>query len=196
MQELRNYRANIKGPCRECDKSDSCYGCRGAAYQLTGDYLASDPLCWNNIERQSDIVHLPVAVEKLIPQKSPMRVIDTLVKITERTAETKVTISNDMLFVRDDGSLDEAVYLELMAQSIAALTGFKNVGVSGRVVDGFLIGAKNLEIFSKAHIGDTLTISVFQSARFGDFGIVEGRIYRSDELLAQGEVKVWENSKK
>lgn len=35
----------IKGPCNSCDMTDGCYGCRGAAYQLTGDYLASDPLC-------------------------------------------------------------------------------------------------------------------------------------------------------
>jgi radical SAM protein with 4Fe4S-binding SPASM domain len=45
---LKNYREMIKGPCRNCEKSSECYGCRGAAYQLTGDYLASDPTCWRN----------------------------------------------------------------------------------------------------------------------------------------------------
>ncbi len=45
---LKNYREMIKGPCRTCEKSSECYGCRGAAYQLTGDYLASDPTCWRN----------------------------------------------------------------------------------------------------------------------------------------------------
>ena len=48
LQDLKNYRNTIKGPCRTCEKSDQCYGCRGAAYQITGDYLASDPLCWRN----------------------------------------------------------------------------------------------------------------------------------------------------
>ncbi|BBO92424.1 radical SAM/SPASM domain-containing protein [Desulfosarcina ovata] len=46
LDDLRNYRQTIKGPCRNCEKADGCYGCRGAAYQITGDYLASDPLCW------------------------------------------------------------------------------------------------------------------------------------------------------
>jgi MoaA/NifB/PqqE/SkfB family radical SAM enzyme len=46
--DLRNYRLTIKGPCRSCELAATCYGCRGAAYQLTGDYLASDPLCWRN----------------------------------------------------------------------------------------------------------------------------------------------------
>lgn len=48
ITNLKNYREMIKGPCRSCEKSSECYGCRGAAYQLTGDYLASDPTCWRN----------------------------------------------------------------------------------------------------------------------------------------------------
>jgi radical SAM protein with 4Fe4S-binding SPASM domain len=48
LKDLKNYRQTIKGPCRECAKAEQCYGCRGAAYQMTGDYLASDPLCWYN----------------------------------------------------------------------------------------------------------------------------------------------------
>ncbi|MBU0676083.1 MAG: radical SAM protein [Proteobacteria bacterium] len=46
IQELRNIRTMIKGKCRECDFGEYCYGCRGHAYQVTGDYLAADPLCW------------------------------------------------------------------------------------------------------------------------------------------------------
>ena len=48
VQDLKNFREMIKGECRDCDKAHECYGCRGAAYQLTGDYLASDPTCWRN----------------------------------------------------------------------------------------------------------------------------------------------------
>ncbi len=46
IQELRNIRQNIKGKCGQCEFGEYCYGCRGHAYQVTGDYLASDPLCW------------------------------------------------------------------------------------------------------------------------------------------------------
>ena len=48
VNNLKNYREMIKGECRTCEKAEECYGCRGAAYQLTGDYLASDPTCWRN----------------------------------------------------------------------------------------------------------------------------------------------------
>ena len=48
IRNLKHHRETIKGPCRDCDRAAECYGCRGAAYQMTGDYLASDPLCWRN----------------------------------------------------------------------------------------------------------------------------------------------------
>jgi radical SAM protein with 4Fe4S-binding SPASM domain len=48
LQDLKNHRQTIKGPCGACDQAEECYGCRGAAFQITGDYLASDPLCWRN----------------------------------------------------------------------------------------------------------------------------------------------------
>ncbi len=48
LNNLKNYRELIKGGCRSCEKAAECYGCRGAAYQLTGDYLAADPTCWRN----------------------------------------------------------------------------------------------------------------------------------------------------
>jgi len=51
IKDLKNYRQTIKGPCHSCDKAEQCYGCRGAAYQMTGDYLASDPLCWKNCQK-------------------------------------------------------------------------------------------------------------------------------------------------
>lgn len=46
LQELSRIKDHIKGPCKDCGYHLDCYGCRGTAYSLTGDYLASDPTCW------------------------------------------------------------------------------------------------------------------------------------------------------
>ena len=59
IQGLRNHAHTIKGACAACDKSDECYGCRGAAYNLTGDYLASDPTCWRNVGRAREAALVP-----------------------------------------------------------------------------------------------------------------------------------------
>ncbi|HHL40519.1 MAG TPA: radical SAM protein [Deltaproteobacteria bacterium] len=51
IQDLRNIHSKIEGPCGTCELSPDCYGCRGNAYQMTGNYLASDPKCWLGEER-------------------------------------------------------------------------------------------------------------------------------------------------
>lgn len=45
VRVTRNIDAHIKGKCRSCDLSGTCYGCRGAACQA-GDLFAEDQVCW------------------------------------------------------------------------------------------------------------------------------------------------------
>lgn len=62
IQGMRNIRQNVKGVCQGCEHGSNCYGCRGMAYHLTGDFLGPDPLCWHNPK------HLRIGGEKLQPQ--------------------------------------------------------------------------------------------------------------------------------
>ncbi len=191
IEDLKNYKNLIKGPCRTCDDLDHCYGCRGSAYQLTGDYLASDPLCWKNYHKKDEIIKLPINVENIIPQKFPMKVIDQLVSVQDRKAETSVCISEDMLFLDKNGELNSAVYLEMMAQTMAAYNCFKNMGDPDFDMNGFLLGAKKLEILGKATLGNTLRIIVEKKARLGNFAVVEGKIFKENVILVKGEIKLW-----
>ncbi|MDD2703056.1 MAG: radical SAM protein [Candidatus Omnitrophica bacterium] len=193
LQDLRDYRRTIKGPCRSCDKSLDCYGCRGAAYQLTGDYLASDPLCWENSSCRDKIGYLPRPVDEIVPQKEPMRIVQTLEKIGERSAEITVEVKNGMPFVDDKGMLDEAAFLEMIAQATAAMGGFKQYGAGNKKPEGFLLGARRFQVFSPARVGDVLKVSVFKEAKYGDFGIIKGSVRGNGRVLAQGEIKIWHN---
>jgi radical SAM protein with 4Fe4S-binding SPASM domain len=55
--KLRNIYEHLEGECRKCRHSGECYGCRGNAYQLTGNYLASDPTCWicNKVKNEDPV---------------------------------------------------------------------------------------------------------------------------------------------
>lgn len=195
MQDLKNYKKTIKGPCSECLNLNKCYGCRGAAYQLTGDYLASDPLCWKNVDRLDDIVRLPVNASELIPHKPPMLIVNKLVAIKERESITEVEISKNTIFVSEDGRLDEASYPEIIAQSIAAQDGFRKLRNGGNGPKGFLLGVKNLEILGSARVGDTLRVSACKVAKYGGFGVIKGEIFKGDDIIARGEIKVWQDEK-
>ena len=191
IEDLRNYRKTIKGPCGACEKAAECYGCRGAAYQLTGDYLASDPLCWRLDARQEKIVRLPVSAAGVVPQHPPMRVADRLLEVAERSAVVEYVVPAEGPFIMADGRLDEAAYMELMAQAIAALNGFRTRGNGNGRRRGLLLGAENLEVLGDSRCGDRLSVSVFKYAKYGDFGVVKGTVTRGADVLARGEIKVW-----
>jgi len=46
FKKIRNMNQNLKGPCKECKYHTECYGCRGTAFNLTGDIFSSDATCW------------------------------------------------------------------------------------------------------------------------------------------------------
>ncbi len=67
----RNMEKHIKGACKTCEHKSKCYGCRGLAHHLGGDFTGADPLCWNN----------PLALQKAFPEAPPetlpkMRYVD------------------------------------------------------------------------------------------------------------------------
>jgi len=191
MQDLRQYQQTMKGPCAACEKASHCYGCRGAAYQLTGDYLASDPLCWLNIKHQDDIHYLPIAVEKLIPQRDMMCLVSELVSVEERHGTVRVEINDDCMFVDEQGCLDEVAFFEMVAQAAAAYEGFRTNRFDDRRVEGYLLGARKFKIYDRAHVGDILMITATKQAEFGEFSIIRGDIRCGDALLAEGEIKLW-----
>jgi radical SAM protein with 4Fe4S-binding SPASM domain len=45
LAQLRQ-RESLKGECGKCSYKTTCSGCRGRAYEETGDMMATDPGCW------------------------------------------------------------------------------------------------------------------------------------------------------
>lgn len=193
VQNLKNYTETIKGPCARCEEKESCYGCRGAAYQLTGDYLASDPLCWRNADRLDEIDHLPAPAQDYIQQSAPMRLVDTLLSVGECSAQVETVLKEDNPFLDENGQLESAAYMEIIAQAAAALNGFQLRDQTEKP-EGFLMGSKNIVVHDDARSGDRLITSVCKTHKFEDFGVILGRVERTGQCLAEGEIKVYHKS--
>lgn len=192
IQDLRDHRHTMQGACAACDKAEDCYGCRGAAYQVTGNYLASDPLCWRIRDTDADIgARLPAAAAPFLPQQPPMRIVDRLESVGERSAVVETVIPADSPFVLPDGRVDEAVHLELIAQAMAALNGFRLRPENRAKAEGLLLGARQLRVAADVRAGDPLRIEVQKIARLDAFGIIRGRVTCNGGLVAEGEIKVF-----
>ncbi len=194
IQDLRHHQKHIKSLCASCDKSEFCYGCRGTAYQLTGDYMESDPLCWRFQNRKEEILNLPVLVDNFIPQSKPMQFVDTLISLGERSATVETDIKADCPMLDEQGILSETAFVEIIAQACAAHNGFRTRHKKDEH-QGYLLGAKKVKILNQVRVGEHLKIMIHKEAKFGDFGVISGRIYRDNECVAEGEIKVYDAAK-
>ncbi len=190
LENIRNFSEKVKEPCKTCSRTTDCFGCRGSAYQLTGDYLAGDQLCWkaNGVE----IDRLPTKVTDLIPHGPSIRVIDRLIEVGEREAKAEFVVRTGMPFVDSNGRLDEAAFVEMIAQTFAAAQGFHLTPEERPNHRGLLLGIKEMTVSGDAHVGDRLVVHIRKLARFGSFGVVDGTVSHEDgRMLASGQVKVW-----
>ena len=187
MRNLKDFRRMIKGPCRSCEKAESCYGCRGAAYQLTGDYLASDPLCWKNSGELLDRPpSLPTDAQQWLPHRPPITMIERLVEFGEWSA-AEAGITPDNRFLRD-GVLDAEAIPELVAQTCAVINGFEE---DNHHIEGMLTGMRNVEFLAPIRSGDKLRIEVRENARIDNYHTLDFRVYRAErELCVRGELSI------
>lgn len=187
IQDLKNFRNMIKGPCRSCDQLDSCYGCRGAAYQLTGDYLASDPLCWRNADKLDQIISLPVNAENYLPHKAPMTMVEQIIDVGP-ISSVGMKIRDDNRFLDTTGKLDRAVIPELVAQAGSAVDTFR---FNGRIRPGFLAFGHNVKIHHDLMMNDQLVIAFSEETSLENWHTLNFTITNQhNSICATGEVTV------
>ncbi len=188
LRKLKDFRNSIKGPCKTCEKADTCYGCRGAAYQLTGDYLASDPLCWKNCDALlNQKSPLPSDAQQWIPHRPPMTMVKRLVKYGE-WSEIEAEIAPDNRFLRN-GILDPEAIPEIVAQACAVITGFES---NDHNIKGMLTGMRNVEFLSDIRAGDRLILSGRETAKIENYSTLVFTVVRAadDTLCARGELSI------
>lgn len=136
-------------------------------------------------------IPLPMAAEEIIPHRAPMRLVDTLVSVDDGCAVAESLVPRTSVMADGTGTIDEVVFMELIAQGYAAFKGYIDRKDGRPPGEGFLVGVRNLEIAGRAHAGDRLLTSIRTVAAFGGFAVVEGTVTRDGEILASGTLKLW-----
>ncbi|WP_321531600.1 hypothetical protein [uncultured Desulfuromonas sp.] len=134
---------------------------------------------------------LPMAAQKLLPHRPPMLLVDALVAFTPGCGTVVSEVHAEDLFVCEDGSLEPVAFIELIAQSYAAIKGYEDTLNGVPVREGFLVGGRQVKLLSKAHVGDRLTIDIETSGQLEGFCVVDGVVRCDEEILAEGSIKLW-----
>jgi 3-hydroxyacyl-[acyl-carrier-protein] dehydratase len=139
----------------------------------------------------------PIPAEQLIPHRPPIRIIDRMLAFDGCQGVVESVIPPDSLYVKDDGSIEQAALVELIAQSFAAVKGYsdfqeeKPVDNEKQVNKGFLVGVKGFVFHKTAYSGDRLLVFISKTGETDEFALAEGRITRGEEVLATGNLMVW-----
>lgn len=134
---------------------------------------------------------LPMAAERLIPHRRPMRLVDRLLACSGGVGMTEAWIPEDSVMAAADGALDPAALVELIAQSYAAVKGYDDLAGGRPVSEGFLVGIRKLALTGKAYANERLLTTLETVGTFEGFAVVEGTVTRDGEKLAAGTIKLW-----
>ena len=133
----------------------------------------------------------PFPASPFVPHEKPMLAIEEVLGYDQTSGCVRLAIPSEAWFVQADGTWDPLSGIELMAQAAAAHERLTRPHPDGRPVKGLLVGVRKYVVKGGACAGDVLTIHATRTADFGNFAIMEGRILRGDECLAEAELKFW-----
>jgi predicted hotdog family 3-hydroxylacyl-ACP dehydratase len=136
-------------------------------------------------------VALPMPASLLIPHRTPMRLVDTLLSVHEGCGVTETVLPRTSMMADGEGKLHEVAFMEMIAQSYAAFNGYRDLVEGKPPGEGFLVGVRRLEITGRAYAGDRLLTTIRTVGSFGGFAVVEGSVTRGDETVASGIIKLW-----
>lgn len=136
-------------------------------------------------------------VISLLPHKPPMLLVDELVSFSDASARVRAHIGPEHLFLDENGILDNAALVEMVAQSYAAWAAALHArehGSEPQEGGGYLVSVRGFEFLLSARQGDALETEVSLSDDFMGTHIVNGTVWRGREKLAKGQVYIftWE----
>ncbi len=127
-------------------------------------------------------------IQKLIPQRSPIVMVDALIYFDENKVISGLTISEDNIFVQD-GVFTEPGLIENMAQTVALYTGYhfyiKNISPP----EGYIGAIKDVKIAKLPKVNNTLETEIVILQEIMGVTLVEGTTRLNGDIIVTGKMK-------
>ena len=129
-------------------------------------------------------------VASLVPHAAPMLLLERLCAATATTARCEVRVGETLaLFLRDDGALPGWVGIELMAQTVAAWSGYQGHQRQEEPQIGLLLGARKYQChLARLPAGSLLTIDCEQLLQDGALASFQCYLRCDGELVAEARL--------
>lgn len=138
---------------------------------------------------------LPIyPIDQVVPQKSPMQLIDEIVERQAEELTCALTVRADSLFFRAGRGVPAHVALEWMAQTCAAFAGCESCDAGRTVRIGFLLGTRDFHATQRWFAeNDRLHVHARLEYRDDEFASFTCRLLRAVDgsVLAQASLNVF-----
>ncbi len=129
-----------------------------------------------------------------IPHRPPMLLISRLSEANNESIIAEYDITEKCIFLNDKNQLEEAAYIEILAQAFAAGTGYIKNQID--LDFGFLAAIKEVSILEPASLGETVQAKVSIVAELANILVVEGELFivnaaNSQRKIGSGQFKIF-----
>ena len=125
-----------------------------------------------------------IDIESLIPHRDRIKVLSEVLEITSESAVAEALVKSDWPLCNGN-IVDPIVLIEVVAQTAAAIDGFKRKKQGKTGGKGWLVGIKNAQFnVAEITVGTLLTASVSNSYSFDNYSVIRGTVKAGEEILA------------
>lgn len=135
---------------------------------------------------------LPMPADILLPHRPPMLFVDSLLERYGDKAKGGAVMP-DRGICYYPGYIFYEFFIEVVAQTMAMANGYDSLCDGREANDGMLVGIDSFVFRDTAPPGTRLHIIVEKTFELGAIKIVHGEVFHGSALLAQGDIKVWED---
>lgn len=134
--------------------------------------------------------NLPITdISKLIPQKTPFVMVDTLLEFSNEKIVSGFKILDSNLFVKD-GVFLESGLIENMAQTVALHTGYDYFLKGEDAPTGYIGSIKKVDVFQLPKLNETITTEALILHEFMGVTMVEVKAYNASKIeIASAQMK-------
>jgi len=129
-------------------------------------------------------------VERLIPQKYPMTMVDGLIKNSKTSTTSCLHLDKSNIFC-NNGFFQETGLIENMAQTAALKSGYEAFLNNEKASVGFIGSLKRIKIYNLPNDTDTLETTIDILHNLMGVTIIKGKVFCKGKLLAEGEMNIF-----
>ncbi|MBQ9525635.1 MAG: beta-hydroxyacyl-ACP dehydratase [Bacteroidaceae bacterium] len=131
-------------------------------------------------------------IKKLIPQRSPIMMVDELLEVHDDVARCSLTIREDNFFLEPDGAIAEPGVIEHIAQSASAFAGYSAIqaGATEPPV-GYIGEVKRFRLNRRPRKAETLVTTITMGPTVGGVTIITGETVSGEETIATTQMKIY-----